>query len=123
MGGRVGRKIAGGGVGERIFAEVEQLTAGGKMKRLAAFNAIAAKTGGQVGTVSANYYRIARKRGVKLRPRQRGVSGTGSTRRALADVLTALQKLGAALDAQARELATLRKDNQRFNKLRRLLKS
>ncbi len=123
MGGRVGKKVAGGGIGERIFAEVEQLTADGRMKRLAAFNAIAAKTGGQVGTVSANYYRIARKRGVKLRPRQQTGRGTGSTRRALADVLTALQKLGAALDAQERELVTLRKETRQFAELRRLLKA
>jgi len=123
MGGRVGQKVAGGGIGERIFAEVEQLTAGGKMKRLAAFNEIAAKTGGQVGTISANYYRVARTRGVKLQPRKRAGRGAGSTRRALADVLTAIQKLGAVLDAQERELDILRKENRRFAELRRLLKS
>lgn len=123
MGGRVGRKVAVGGIGDRIFAEVEQLTADGKMKRLAAFNEIAAKTGGKVGTISANYYRVARKRGVNLQPRQRAGRGAGSTRRALADVLTALQKLGAVLDAQERELDILRKENRRFAELKRLLKS
>ena len=120
MGGRVGKRVAGGGIGERIFAEVEQLTADGKMKRLAAFQQIAERTGGQVGTVSANYYRLARKRGVQLRPKVG--RGTGSTRRALADVLTALQKLGAALDAQERELVMLRKETGQFAQLRRLLK-
>lgn len=123
MGGRVGKKMAGGGIGDRIFAEVEQLTADGKMKRLTAFNEIAAKTGGKVGTIAANYYRIARKSGAPLRPRQRGGRGAASTRRALSDVLTALQKLGAVLDAQERELATLRKENRRLAELRRLLKS
>lgn len=123
MGGRLGKKVAGGGIGERIFAEVEQLTADGKMKRLAAFNEIATKTGAKVGTISANYYRIARKSGASLQPRQRGGRGAGSTRRALADVLTALQKLGAVLDAQGRELATLQKENRRFAELRRLLKA
>jgi hypothetical protein len=44
----------------------------------------------------------------------------GSTKRALAGVLTALQKLGTVLDAQERELATLRKENRRFDELRRL---
>jgi hypothetical protein len=121
MGGRVGRKVASGGIGERIFAEVEQLTAEGRMKRLAAFQQIAKRTGGQVGTVSANYYRVARKRGTK--PRRRAGGGAGSIRRALAAVLTALEQLGAAVDAQERELAALRKDNERFNELRRLLKA
>lgn len=123
MGGRVGRKVAGAGVGERVFAEVEELTAGGKMKRLAAFKSIADRTGAQAGTVAANYYRLARKRGAQLQSRRSTGQGAGSTRRALARVLTALQKLGAVLDAQERELATLRKENRRFNELRRLLKS
>jgi hypothetical protein len=36
MGGRHGRKRSPKGIGEQIFAEVEKLTADGKMKRLAA---------------------------------------------------------------------------------------
>lgn len=123
MGGRVGSKVARGNVGERIFAEVEQMTADGNMKRLAAFKAIAERTGAQAGTVAANYYRVARKRGAELRPRRSAGRGAGSTRQALAAVLTALQKLGTVLDAQERELATLRKENRRFEELRRLLKS
>ena len=122
MGGRVGRKVAGGNIGERIFAEVEQLTADGKMKRLAAFKAIAEKTGGRAGTVAANYYRVARKRGAELQPR-RTAGRAGSTRRALAAVLTALQQLGSVLDAQERELSTLREESRRFVELRRLLKA
>ena len=123
MGVRAGKKVAAGGIGDRIFAEVEQLTADGKMKRLAAFKAIAEKTGAQPGTVAANYYRVARKRGAALRPRRSAGSKAGSTRQALASVLTALQKLGTVLDAQEREIATLRKKNRRFDELRRLLKS
>lgn len=49
-------KDARGNIGEQIFAEVEQLTAGGAMKRLAAFKAVAERSGRQVGTVAANYY-------------------------------------------------------------------
>ncbi|MBX3027055.1 hypothetical protein KF840_19295 [bacterium] len=123
MGGRVGKKVAGGGIGERIFADVEQMTADGNMKRLAAFKAIAERTGAQAGTVAANYYRVARKRGATLRPRRSAGDAAGSTKRALAGVLAALQKLGTVLDAQERELATLRKENRRFDELRRLLKS
>jgi hypothetical protein len=123
MGGRLGNKVAGGGIGERIFAEVEQLTADGRMKRLAAFTEIATKTGGQVGTISANYYRIARKRGVTLQSRQRGGRRVGSSKRAIAATLAAVKKLAAVLAAQDRELAALRKDNRRFAELRRLLKS
>src|SRR5271156_4590756 len=78
MGGRHGRTRSPSGIGEQIFAEVERLTADGKMKRLAAFKEIATRTGDQPGTVSANYYRIARKRGVPLRGR-RG-SGRGLTK-------------------------------------------
>ena len=123
MGGRLSSKAAGGGIGEQIFAEVEQLTADGKMKRLAAFNEIAAKTGGQVGTISANYYRVARTKGVPMQPRQRGGRGADSSKRAVAAAVAAIQKLAAVLAAQDRELAALRKDNRRFAELRRLLKS
>lgn len=56
MGGRMNSKDARGNIGEQIFAEVEQLTAGGAMKRLAAFKAVAERSGRQVGTVAANYY-------------------------------------------------------------------
>ena len=122
MGGRQSRKtVARGAIGEQIFAEVEQLTADAKMNRLAAFSDIAKRTGRAAGTVAANYYRVARKRGAPLRARRgRGpgrASGTGVIEAAAA----AIRKLESLLQAQAQELAALRRDNKRFEKLRRLL--
>ena len=122
MGGRVGRRTRGG-IGEQIFAEVEQLTADGKMKRMAAFKEVAAKTGGQPGTVAANYYRIARKRGVALRPRRGSGRGITSSKGVLEAVAAAIRKLESFLQAQQQEIAALRKENRRFEKLKRLLRA
>jgi hypothetical protein len=124
MGGRQGNKeVPHGSIGEHIFAEVEQLTAGGAMTRLAAFESIAQRTGGQAGTVAANYYRIARKRSVALRPRRAAGSGsTASTRAAIRTLGAAMQRIEFALKAKEKELLELRHENQRFAKLRKLMK-
>jgi hypothetical protein len=121
MGGRIGKKVAGkrGAIGEHIFEEVERLTATGGMNRLAAFKQIADAKGGKPGTVAANYYRIARKRGVALRPRrapQASQSGRGSGR-----ILATLRLLERQLEQQHEEIQRLRKENASFAKLRRLL--
>lgn len=123
MGGRHGRKRSPNGVGEKIFAEVEQLTADGKMKRLAAFKQIATRTGGHPGTVAANYYRIARKRGVPLRARRGSGRGITKSKGALEAVAAAIREIASLVQAQAQDLAGLRKDVQRFEKLRRLLRA
>lgn len=125
MGASQGKKaVPHGKKGDQIFAEVERLTAGGAMKRLAAFEQIAKKSGGQPGTVAANYYRIARKRGgAGLRPRRTGGKPqSASTRGALGALAAALKQIGAVLDAQEAELAALRRENRRFAELRRLLR-
>lgn len=124
MGGRQAEKKGPRGKkGEQVFAEVEQLTAGGAMTRLAAFEAIAKRTGAQPGTVAANYYRVARKRGAPIRAR-RTTSGahTRTSKAAIAALGAALKRIQALLDAQEAELAKLRKENRRFATLRRLLK-
>ena len=121
MGGRQSRKSPRGQIGEQVFAEVEKLTAGGAMKRLAAFNEIANRTGAHPGTVAANYYRIARKRGVPLRPRRSSAPGGIAARGGTVQVVAALRKLEALFQAQEKELAVLRKENRQFEKLRRLL--
>jgi hypothetical protein len=110
------------GVGEQIFREVEQLTAGGRTTRLAAFRAIADRTGRKVGTVTANYYRIARKRGVPLRARKAAGPGRGRTKSAVAAIDATLRALASVLRAQAQELTSLRKENQRLEQVRRLLR-
>lgn len=123
MGGRQGQKsVARGSIGEQVFAEVEQLTAGGAMTRLAAFEAIAQKTGSKRGTVAANYYRVARRKGAALQPRQRKAGrGGGSAKRALSALVTAVQELSSAIERQEREIAALLKQNRRIAELRRLL--
>ena len=44
-----------GNIAENIFAEVEQMTAGGTMNRSEAFEEISMRTGRRAGTVAANF--------------------------------------------------------------------
>lgn len=121
MGGRQSTKSPRGNIGEQIFTEVEQLTAGGAMKRLKAFETIAERSGRQAGTVAANYYRIARKRGAPLATRRRRTAGSRNGGGGGGKVTAALKALQVALEEQERELAQLRAENRRFQELRRLL--
>lgn len=124
MGGRIGTKVVTerGSIGRQVFDQVEQLTAQGSMTRLAAFKQIGAASGRAPGTVAANYYRIARQRGVPLQSRRpRGPSGTAQA--GLSRIRGALQAVASALRAQEAELAELRSQSAAFQKLRRLLKS
>ena len=122
MGGRQSRRtVARGAIGEQIFAEVEQLTADAKMNRLAAFNDIAKRTGRAAGTGAAHYDGVARQRGAPRRARRGRGPGRASGKGGIAAVAAAIRKLESLLQAQAQELAALRKDNKRFEKLRRLL--
>jgi len=125
MGARKAGKSVRGSIGETIFAEVERLTADRKMSKLAAFGEISRSSGREVGTVAANYYRIARKRGTPLRKRRgpgrppasaaaRGVRGSGDLERALA-------ALAQAIRAQQSEITQLRRENARLAEVRRLL--
>lgn len=122
MGGRQNDKDPRGNIGEQIFAEVEQLTANGGMKRLAAFKAIAERSGRQLGTVAANYYRVARKNGAPLRARAGRPSRNGR-KAGPSTILSALKALQGAVEEQDRELARLREENQRLDQLRKLLKA
>lgn len=124
MGGRSGSKVVGkrGAVGQQIFDQVEQLTANGAMKRLAAFKQIAKESGRAEGTVSANYYRVARLKGAPLRARGPG-RPAGAKARTSSRVEAALQIVAETLRAQEEELARLRAQSAAFDKLRRLLKT
>lgn len=123
MGGRQGdKKVPRGNRGEQVFAEVEQLTTGGAMTRLAAFEAIAKRTGAQPGTVAANYYRVAKKRGAPIRARRARHFRIGSSKAPIAALAAALKRIEAVLLAQEAELAILRKEDRRFAALRKLLK-
>jgi hypothetical protein len=121
MGGRMRDKVVAqrGGIGQQIFDQVEQLTAQGAKNRLAAFKQIAAASGRQLGTVSANYYRIARQKGAPLRKRRVGrPPGTGMNG---SRVAAALQLVASALRAQEQELTKLRSEVAAFEKVRQLL--
>jgi hypothetical protein len=117
MGGRMGTKVAPRGtIGRQIFAQVEQLTAHGGMTRLAAFKQIAEASGRQVGTVTANYYRVARQQGVPLRSRRPRSAASGASR--ISDMVRAVQQL---LERQDEEIQRLRKETAQLTKVRRLL--
>jgi len=122
MGGRTATKVVTkrGSIGQQIFEQVEQLTAEGAMNRLAAFKQLAAASGRQVGTVAANYYRVARRRGAALQPRGPGKASAG--RRGSGRILATLRVLERLLQQQEEEIARLRKENARFAQLRRLLR-
>lgn len=120
MGGRQNAKSPRGAIGEQIFAEVDRLTADGAMKRLAAFEAVAKRSGRKVGTVAANYYRIARRRGVV---RDNGGTRQPGSRAGRGKITAALRLLETALRQQEQEIARLRNENRRFQKLRQLLGS
>lgn len=119
MGGRIGSKVARrGAIGQQIFEQAEQLTAQGGMTRLAAFNQIAKASGRQPGTVAANYYRVARQRGVALRPRRPRSGSPGASSR-IADAVKLVQQL---LGRQAEEIQRLQKDTVQLTTLRRMLR-
>jgi hypothetical protein len=119
-----------GTVGEEIYEQVERLVAAEKIGRTEAFGRISEQTGRKPGTVAANYYRVARKRGEGRRPRRaqepRGArrrtrAGGGSTTAALGQLREALEALGAAVKSQEEELRQLRKDRGQLEELRRLM--
>jgi hypothetical protein len=121
-----------GVIGEQIFDQVEKLVAGG-MNRTQAFAKISADSGRQAGTVAANYYRVARKRGTTAPRRRRKTSTarsapaqrparsrkTGGDIDALTSRLVAdVQALANAMKSQATEVEDLRK---RLDGVRKLL--
>jgi hypothetical protein len=118
-----------GRVGNEIFEQVQSLIAEQKMTRTGAFKRIAEKSGRNEGTVAANYYRVARQRGVKLQKRrQRGATAApllrGAKRRGPRSpgrALTVVRELTELIRQQSNEIARLQRENQRFAEIRRLL--
>ena len=108
---------ARGGVGEKIFSEVEKLMASSGIGPTKAFRKVAKKTGKAEGAVAANYYRIANKRGKPLRSRNSNGLPDG---RQIDRVLGELEEL---LRSQQAEIQHLRSENDKFSKVRRLLNS
>ena len=119
-----------GGIAEAIFAEVEQMTAGGAMSKSDAFEAISARTGRRAGTVAANYYRIARKRGADLEPRTRrgpgrpkgsGAKPAGDAEAVIRRLEEAVAELASLLRGQDAEIARLREQAAQFDQLKAII--
>jgi hypothetical protein len=121
-----------GRIGNEIFEQVQNLTADRKMTRTGAFKRIAEKSGRNEGTVAANYYRVARQHGVKLQKRRR--RGTASAapgiprmlkgpqgRQSDSRALTLVQELTELIRQQTSEIERLRRENLRFEEIRRLV--
>jgi hypothetical protein len=116
-----------GRVGNEIFDQVQSLIADKKITRTGAFKHIADKTGRNEGTVAANYYRVARQRGVKLQKRRRRATASPAMRTAagrpqsFGRALSVVQELADLIRKQSSEIARLRHENRRFQEIRRLL--
>lgn len=120
-----------GSVGNEIFDQVESLMSQEGLTRTQAFQRLSETSGRRAGTVAANYYRVARKRGAALQPRKpRAARGGGTARRgprrggsstaeaALARASQAIQELATVVREQQKELATLREQADQVERLR-----
>jgi hypothetical protein len=135
---RTGRRD--GSVGRATFEAINDMTEGGKLTKQAAFAAYGERTHTTPGTVSANYYRVARAE-IPTKPRKRrpaiASKATGSTAAgsrskgrprppedgtdldtALRGLLASVETLATALREQQFEAAALR---QQLDGLRTLL--
>ncbi len=119
-----------GGVGEKIFEQVEALVGDQGLSRTEAFQRISEESGRRSGTVAANYYRIARKRKGddsstrrrgRPRGRRRGGASGATASAALARAQEALEELSGVVRAQEKELAELREQSAQLDKVRRLM--
>ncbi len=97
-------------IGEATYRAVNELTsrAENPLTRAQAFAVLAEEQGRQEGTVSANYYRVARKRGEgrsqrkKAAPRAAKAAGAAPSN-ALLDAIARAQKALKDVEAAARE--------------------
>jgi hypothetical protein len=112
-----------GEVGPAIFAQIEKLVATEKIGRTEAFRRLAQKTGRQQGTVAANYYRVARRKGAKLAPRRRRMIGgrAGSAHGVVQRAAAALEDVAGVIRKLEEQILQLRRENQRMAAIRRLV--
>ena len=111
-----------GSISATIYETVERLIGKGGMSRAAAFRQIAKETGRKEGTVAVNYYYAAKKRGAKSRTRRPGRKAAAGRRAGgQTRVLALLDSLGQLIRQQAAELDALRRANERFAEIRRLI--
>jgi hypothetical protein len=122
-----------GSVGNEIFDQVERLMSEEGLTRTQAFQRLSETSGRRAGTVAANYYRVARKRGAALQPRKPrapraprgGATGRRGPRRApssnadaaLARATEAIQELAAVVREQQKEMDTLREQMAQVGRL------
>ena len=120
-----------GSVGNEIFDQVEALMSQEGLTRTQAFQRLSETSGRRAGTVAANYYRVARKRGAALQPRKpraprggatvrRGArrSGSSNAEAALTRATEAIQELATVVREQQKELTTLREQAEQVDRLR-----
>ncbi len=113
-----------GSIGKETFEQVEAIVRQGKSKT-EAFAQIASDTGRNTGTVSANYYRVARANGVVKSGRRASTKATSRTPRTrtqrttprrgpshidrlAADLVKSVTALADAIKSQEAEVALLR---------------
>lgn len=117
-----------GNIGQQIFDQVQRMMNEEKLSATEAFRRLSEETGRREGTVAANYYRIARMRGMTRsrgggagRPRgRRTAGGAGDVQAAVTRVSAALEDLTSAVRRQEQEIARLRQENGRLEEIRRL---
>jgi hypothetical protein len=122
---------ARGNIGNEIFEQVEKIISEEGLTRTQAFQRLSERTGRRAGTVAANYYRVARQRGAALQPRAprgsktRGGSAvrgsSAAAEAALSKAREALEELSAVVRQQDREIASLRADAAKWEKVRDLI--
>ena len=120
-----------GSKGRAAFAEINKMTATGRITRQAAFVTYAGRIGSQPGTVAANFYRVARAEGAvqprgsrktaetsqttperRERPpkaRTDGTNGTGDVAQIVAQLVTDVRALADAVKAESEANAELRR--------------
>jgi len=112
-----------GAVGEQVFEQVRKLVTGDKVSVTKAFEMLADKTGGNKGTIAANYYRVARKKGLALRPRgpRAAAAGRGKASAVLGKAQGVIRELAALIKQQETQIARLQAENSRYGAIRKLI--
>jgi hypothetical protein len=127
-----------GSKGEEIFGRVNALTANEGINRSQAFERIAESSGSRPGTVAANYYRVARKRGGEgIQSRSRGGrsvtsasargqggrrSSSGHASQLIRDAERALSALVELARSNDQRIAELERENRRYEEVRKILR-
>jgi hypothetical protein len=125
-----------GSKGEEVFDRVNTLTTQEGINRSQAFQRVAEQSGDRPGTVAANYYRVARKRGgegIRPRARQARSSMSGGARRgrrsSVQDATRVIREAERALAALTelalqndQQIAALERENRRYDEVRKILR-